>query len=53
MGPYCQYCALRCFVPDPKRPGYILATCAKGMDNDRDQIGYDIDQARAEIGGAR
>lgn len=48
MGPYCQYCDKRCFVQDPKDSGYILATCTKGMDNDRAKLGYDITAARAE-----
>lgn len=53
MGPYCQYCDMRCFVHDPKRSGYILATCARGKDNDRAELGYDIDEARLASGGAR
>ncbi|WP_378735466.1 hypothetical protein [Nocardia brasiliensis] len=44
---------MRCFVPDPKRSGWLLATCAEGKANDRHNAGYDIDQARAETGGAR
>ncbi|MFE2995045.1 hypothetical protein ACFXG4_08540 [Nocardia sp. NPDC059246] len=48
MGPYCRYCDMRCFVHDPKGSGFILATCDKGMANDRAKLGYDINQARAE-----
>lgn len=48
MGPYCKFCNFRCFVPDPKRAGYILATCERGKAEDR-KFGYDIDMARAEV----
>lgn len=48
MGPYCQYCARRCFVHDPTGGPLILATCEKGMDNDRAKLGYDHKMARAK-----
>lgn len=43
MGPYCQYCGSRCFLP---RAGAqlgtttILATCPRGMANDLRKSGY-------------
>lgn len=49
MGPYCNYCDQRCFVPDPKRSGYLLATCTKGMEHDRAVLGYDYTAARADF----
>lgn len=51
MGPYCKYCDQRCFIPNPKQGQQvtILATCARGMERDRAELGYDIDQARAEV----
>ena len=30
MGPYCEYCGHRCFVPDVRRVGWLKATCGKG-----------------------
>lgn len=54
MGPYCKFCDMRCFVPDPwgkaKIHGspVILATCTEGKTHDRAALGYDIDEARAE-----
>ncbi len=30
MGPYCEYCDQRCFVPDFYRAGWLRATCGKG-----------------------
>lgn len=64
MGPYCQYCDQRCFVPDPHGAArihgspIILATCTKGKARDRKSVGYDIDEARelaagtvVEVGG--
>lgn len=53
MGPYCQYCDMRCFVPDPRKPGWLLATCEHGKAHDRWIAGYDIDEARLASGGAR
>jgi len=40
MGPYCNYCDHRCFVDDPNRSGYILATCLQGMEHDKRHLGY-------------
>lgn len=44
MGPYCNFCDRRCFVlrdlPDGSWSG-LMATCAKGMEHDRKQTGYD------------
>lgn len=48
MCPYCNFCDTRCFVPNPKLPGYLLATCAAGREHDRAAVGYDIDTARAQ-----
>lgn len=44
MGPYCKFCDQRCFVPRwvPGHGSIILATCAKGMEHDREHTaGYD------------
>ena len=44
MGPYCQFCDRRCFVmrevPNGQRR-LLMATCAKGMEHDRKQVGCD------------
>lgn len=40
MGPYCQFCDHRCFVPDPTRSGHLLATCLRGQEHDRRALGY-------------
>ena len=48
MGPYCNYCDRRCFVPrvlpeDAKFwPGksLLMATCPKGMEYDFEGTGY-------------
>lgn len=59
MGPYCNYCSQRCFVPFPDgtpqeimdkyRPGVtIIATCTEGQIFERQQTGYcytDIDRS--------
>jgi hypothetical protein len=41
VGPYCRFCGRRCFVyrvlADGR--GMLLATCAEGMDWDRQQCG--------------
>jgi hypothetical protein len=51
MGPYCQFCGHRCFVPrnTPPRlstPQYehhtgtvLMATCSEGMEHDRKMTG--------------
>lgn len=43
MGPYCDFCARRCFVQRVLRDGrtMLLATCARGMEHDRAQAGQD------------
>lgn len=43
MGPYCNFCARRCFVLRVLRDGQsmLLATCAPGMEHDRSQCGED------------
>jgi hypothetical protein len=43
MGPYCNFCQTRCFVPRVLRDGrsLILATCARGMEHDREKAGQD------------
>jgi hypothetical protein len=46
VGQYCQYCDHRCFVPDPLKAGWLLATCTEGMAHDRRAAGYDINTAR-------
>jgi hypothetical protein len=48
-GSYCMFCGQRCFVlrvlPDdaPRKAGESmhLATCARGMAHDREQLGHD------------
>lgn len=49
MGPYCRYCDHRCFVYDPLRSGWLLATCERGKRHDRESAGYDIDSAREQV----
>ncbi len=49
MGPYCVYCERRCFVRDPNRPGWLLATCADGKRRDVERVGYDADVVRDQI----
>ena len=44
MGPYCQYCGNRCFLPRALPPtvsagSWILATCPRGMARDRAKLG--------------
>lgn len=48
MGPYCDYCGQRCFVPRvvPGSHVTILATCAKGAEHDRRSLGVDFRSAR-------
>lgn len=43
MGPYCNFCARRCFVLRVLQDGrsMLLATCARGMEHDRSQVGED------------
>jgi hypothetical protein len=43
MGPYCQYCDQRCFLPRTVNGrSLILATCPSGMANDRAKLrGHD------------
>lgn len=50
MGPYCNYCDNRCFVERvyPTEDGWrflIMATCERGMANDREKTGYDFETA--------
>lgn len=47
MGPYCKFCDTRCFVPRsvPGSTVTILATCAKGMELDRESTGHDHETA--------
>lgn len=46
-GAYCKFCGRRCFVyriiPAGPKEGWAghLATCAAGMEHDRQQTGYD------------
>lgn len=42
MGPYCNYCDKRCFVPNPRceTSATILATCPAGIAHDRRVLGY-------------
>lgn len=43
MGPYCKFCDRRCFVLRVLRDArsMLLATCARGMEHDRQEIGED------------
>jgi hypothetical protein len=43
MGPYCRYCQQRCFVPNPRKSGGLLATCAFGRKHDMELLGYCFD----------
>jgi hypothetical protein len=42
MGPYCQFCDHRCFVPNPRKGdrATILATCPAGQAHDKASLGY-------------
>jgi hypothetical protein len=44
MGPYCAYCDHRCFVNNPRKAGYLLATCLKGQALDEAVLGYCYDE---------
>lgn len=56
MGPYCQFCNHRCFVPNPRNGNpfhdahraTILATCARGQEHDKQALGYCWADASAE-----
>lgn len=42
MGPYCQFCDHRCFLPRiVGTSSVILATCPRGMAQDRERCGHD------------
>ncbi|POX90187.1 hypothetical protein C3473_24695 [Mycobacterium kansasii] len=51
MGPYCKFCAHRCFVPRQVVVGDeviwdgIMATCANGAAFDRERLGVDFSTA--------
>lgn len=57
MGPYCKFCDRRCFVPVPATaPAWVLqaygrfslaATCPRGKEFDREQVGACIDDCIA------
>lgn len=43
VGAYCKFCDHRCFV-ERLVPGSLvthLATCSRGMEHDRERLGYD------------
>jgi hypothetical protein len=54
MGPYCNYCGTRCFVPMPTNTplrvlnaydtSSIVATCSGGQAFEKDLIGYCYDE---------
>ena len=48
MGPYCDYCARRCFVLRVLADGQrmLLATCTAGAAHDRQACGEDYTTAR-------
>lgn len=48
MGPYCNYCGQRCFVPRevPGSRVTILATCRIGALNDMLRLGVDYSTAQ-------
>lgn len=58
MGPYCNFCGQRCFVPildswpSHIRDAYgrcsIAATCRAGQAFERQQVGFCYDDARAK-----
>ncbi len=53
MGPYCQFCNQRCFVPFPEgtparvlkayTTSTIIATCQAGQAFERERVGYCYD----------
>ena len=63
MGPYCNFCGNRCFVPFPEgtpdhiyaaykaaRPGVsIIATCPRGQQFEWKKIGYCYDDIQRAI----
>lgn len=60
MGPYCNFCGRRCFVPFPEgtppeilaayRPGVsIIATCAEGQRFEKEATGWCLDEIMAAI----
>jgi hypothetical protein len=53
MGPYCKYCDRRCFVPRVLAGGrsMLLATCAAGMEWDRQKVGQDHTTAINPVSG--
>lgn len=54
MGPYCNYCQRRCFVPRVLKDGrsLIMATCAAGMEHDRKETGEDHSTAINPVAAA-
>jgi hypothetical protein len=60
MGPYCQFCGRRCFVPFPEgtpprvRKAYktvtIIATCERGQALEREQVGFCYDEIKRMAG---
>lgn len=52
MGPYCNYCDKRCFVPNPNHSdpfnggATILATCLGGQKHDKRLLGYCWDEVK-------
>lgn len=64
MGPYCNFCNRRCFVPFPKGtpqevfdvynkhkgvPVHIIATCSKGQAYEKEKTGWCLDDIRQAI----
>jgi hypothetical protein len=59
MGPYCNFCERRCFVPIPEgtppeiRKAYgtsaIIATCAGGQKFEQETVGWSYDLIRRAI----
>ena len=62
MGPYCQFCGRRCFVPFPEGTparvlkaygsSTIIATCERGQAFERERVGFCYDDICRETSGA-
>jgi hypothetical protein len=65
MGPYCNFCDRRCFIPLPAdtpahiRAAYggsgsmLVATCQSGQRFEREKVGYCLDDIRKATEAAR
>lgn len=46
-GPVCPHCDSQCMVPDVRKPGLMLSSCAEGQAHDRLRGGYNLADVRA------